>query len=447
MKIPKKTNHHLPDWIFDSGLFYVAITDMEGKYIYVNEYFLKKFQIWDSDFENKYFTETVNPEDIEKAVATASACIQNPEKSFSVNLRKQYGNSQNTTESAWEFSLLRNNTGEHIGIFSIGYELGKKQNLIPDSRKEKTTLNRIFKNGSDGYLLVNSSGEVLNNNKIAEKILGTVIQDDKLDFGDFKENGESEFIFALRNSVDTSKPYIFQDNIGDIFFKGVVIPNDGNFSIIFRENTKEQKSKIKIQESENKLKGILDSTPDCIVLINEDLKILAFNSVASDFCMTAKNQKMYEGDNFLDFVFDSTLEDFHVNFNKALDGNVSKFEKELEIKADQKQWLEFIFCPVFDHDKKLIGVTQLVKDISESKARLAKIEYQNKRLKEIAWRQSHEVRTPLANLMGLVNLLSFDKKSLSEEQIEEFYGNILCEANKLDQIIRKISSATEEELE
>mgnify|MGYP006178737737 CR=1 FL=1 len=41
---PKTTIHHLPDWIFDSGLFYVAVADMEGKYLYVNDYFLKRGQ-------------------------------------------------------------------------------------------------------------------------------------------------------------------------------------------------------------------------------------------------------------------------------------------------------------------------------------------------------------------------------------------------------------------
>lgn len=442
---PKTTIHHLPDWIFDSGLFYVAVADMEGKYLYVNDYFLKSFQSSDSDFENKYFTETVNPDDIEKAVTTATACVQNPEKSFSVNLRKKNENSLNTILSAWEFSLLRNCQGQHIGIFSIGYDISNNQNLIPNSCKEKTDFIKIFKNSSDGFILLNSNFELLYQNKVSEKFIGTDIQNDGVNLIDYySRNNNSNFVQAIKKTFESAKPALFQDANGCIHFKGIVIPYEENFSIILRDNTKEQESKIKIQESENKLKAILDSTLDCIILISEDMKIMAFNKVAAESCLLMYNRVVKEGDNFEDYILDSISEEFKSNFEKALKGKYGSFEKELEIKPNEKQWFEFIFCPVFDNDQKLIGVTKILKDISESKSRLAKIEYQNTRLKEIAWRQSHEVRTPLANLMGLVNLLSVDKNELSKNQFDEFFKNILSEADKLDQVIRKISTATEE---
>ena len=91
--------------------------------------------------------------------------------------------------------------------------------------------------------------------------------------------------------------------------------------------------------------------------------------------------------------------------------------------------------------KRIIGSMQ---DITERKQHLIAIENHNKRLKEIAWTQSHVVRTPLAKVMGLVDLLLNYKNDL--ENIDELLKNILNSAHELDGIIRQIAVRTEEEL-
>ena len=85
-----------------------------------------------------------------------------------------------------------------------------------------------------------------------------------------------------------------------------------------------------------------------------------------------------------------------------------------------------------------------MQDITERKKHLIAIEDHNKRLKEIAWTQSHVVRAPLAKVMGLVDLLMNYRNDL--DNIEELLENILNSANELDGIIRNIAVQTEKEL-
>lgn len=61
------------------------------------------------------------------------------------------------------------------------------------------------------------------------------------------------------------------------------------------------------------------------------------------------------------------------------------------------------------------------------------------KMKEIAWIQSHVIRAPLANLIGLVNML--DDMSADAEQ-QELLRHILHTSHELDNIIRNISSKT-----
>ena len=211
------------------------------------------------------------------------------------------------------------------------------------------------------------------------------------------------------------------------------------------ENIEEQNSRLQLKESTYKLKAILDSTPDYIVLIDLEFRILAFNKVAYENCEKFHGKRLVEGNDFRKYVSKEVEEDFFENYYRALEGKNNRFEKEIEVFTSENIWLEFIFFPVFDDEKNLKGATLLIKNITASKKHIAKIENQNKRLKEIAWTQSHEVRNPLANLMGLANLLLMEKDNLDPDQLEGFYINILEEAHKLDLVIRKITSSTEED--
>ena len=87
---------------------------------------------------------------------------------------------------------------------------------------------------------------------------------------------------------------------------------------------------------------------------------------------------------------------------------------------------------------QLIGFTL---DITKLKVQTEVLELQNKKLMEIAWTQSHEVRAPLARLMGLAQLLRH--YPLEKIDLGNSLDHILESANELDAIIRKIVRKTE----
>jgi light-regulated signal transduction histidine kinase (bacteriophytochrome) len=86
----------------------------------------------------------------------------------------------------------------------------------------------------------------------------------------------------------------------------------------------------------------------------------------------------------------------------------------------------------------MIGAIQ---DITEGMQHIKAIEKQNKKLREIAWIQSHVVRAPLSRIMGLIDLLM---NYPDEEQSRELMGYILISARELDEVIHSIVSRTED---
>jgi len=79
----------------------------------------------------------------------------------------------------------------------------------------------------------------------------------------------------------------------------------------------------------------------------------------------------------------------------------------------------------------------IARDITEKKNYLEAIKTQNTVLREIAWTQSHVVRSPLARMMGVISLLDDDgcENFTQSEKIKI----IIDSAEELDQIIREIS--------
>lgn len=87
---------------------------------------------------------------------------------------------------------------------------------------------------------------------------------------------------------------------------------------------------------------------------------------------------------------------------------------------------------------RLIGINH---DITEQQRTQTKIQEQNDRLKKIAWMQSHEIRKPVANIMGLLHLCDVSKTDLQQTQLLQYLKE---SANELDELIKKIIDRTRE---
>ncbi|MCF8254403.1 MAG: PAS domain S-box protein [Bacteroidia bacterium] len=93
----------------------------------------------------------------------------------------------------------------------------------------------------------------------------------------------------------------------------------------------------------------------------------------------------------------------------------------------------FILRDEYGKAYKMIGATQ---DITEVVKHTKAIEEQNRKLREIAWIQSHVVRAPLARMMGIVSIL--EDEELSSESFKTWVGHFVKSSQELDCIIKDI---------
>ena len=123
---------------------------------------------------------------------------------------------------------------------------------------------------------------------------------------------------------------------------------------------------------------------------------------------------------------------FHSEYHRAKKENVSVHFEERHPQLDL--WLAVNAYPTPE------GLTVYFVDVTEQRNHVNMIEEQNKRLKEIAWIQSHEVRGPVTSILGLINI--FNTEDPSDPINKQILDNIKEATDKLDEITRRITNHT-----
>jgi light-regulated signal transduction histidine kinase (bacteriophytochrome) len=124
--------------------------------------------------------------------------------------------------------------------------------------------------------------------------------------------------------------------------------------------------------------------------------------------------------------------EFSDYYQRVLQGETIYVEKE-----HFGSWWRFSLFPVYDSENNIVGISDNVKDITARKENELKILKQNETLQQIAWQQSHEVRRPVANILGMYNLLK-DDQTATEEEKQKYLDYLLQATKELDKIIHKI---------
>jgi len=167
-----------------------------------------------------------------------------------------------------------------------------------------------------------------------------------------------------------------------------------------------------VKESETKLRSFFDSSVSCHFLLDRYMRITAFNKTAARFVKSVLNIKLKAGMLMSDHVADTGR--FTRHFNKALSGKIVK--TEIEVPYDGLTvWWDIICEPAYNSEGEIIGVSYNATDITESKNNQKKISDQNEVLRNIAFVQSHELRKPVASILGLMYLIKLDSYKVDKE--------------------------------
>ena len=230
-----------------------------------------------------------------------------------------------------------------------------------------------------------------------------------------------------------------QQNTLRILSKQVMNLMELNHSMeaLARQNEEHRNNKKTLEDSEIKLRAAFESSADVHILVGRDMEILAYNKLASFYIYNIYQHWLSIGDRILTYVDPKIKNHFVKYLEIALKGKVIKHDLQVRAGTAFETWREIRFVPIKNNDGEIMGVAINSADISKRKQQERQIVIQNEALTRIAIIQSHELRRPVASLLGIMNLIKLEQLDFT------YYEMMQLTVNELDEKIRQIVADSE----
>ncbi|MDB5134821.1 MAG: domain S-box protein [Mucilaginibacter sp.] len=433
--------------LIDSQTDFLVRVDANGLFTFANNWFYKIFGYKKSDITGKHFSLTAIPEEKEACGQVFKSCIENPGRV--INLRQsKLDKDGNIHWTQWEFITVASESGETTGIQGIGHNVTLNVEIEKEIEKAADRLNNFIESITDYCFVTDNDWKLVKVNAAfeklcglpREKILGRVIWDR---FPNILTTGfEPAYRKALQEQ--TSIQFVEYYQPLNKWFNATIYPSTEGLTVFIRDITDEKHAQEEIVWTKNNLEALINNTEDLTWSIDKDGRYVYMNTAYRNRITYTVGTPPKEGDDaYIHSGHTEKInEEWRSYYQRAFLGEryVTRHESP-DPNTKELSYFEVSFNPIYKATKsEIIGVGCFARDITERlKTEKAMIE-QNERLKNIASLSSHELRRPVASMMGLLNIL--DRKNFSNPENEQIMDHLFTVTNEIDEVIRLIVNKT-----
>jgi len=225
-----------------------------------------------------------------------------------------------------------------------------------------------------------------------------------------------------------------------------------------------KKTEERISQLNTDLQGIMESTRESIFAIDNKLNITSCNKSYRRTMKLLYNRDVTVGYSIPKLIKGSREEKWLTgDLKSAMLGNHFTVERKIDYPQFHNRTVQLVYNPVLSEQGIVKGVAVFSSDITERKKTEARLRALNEELREQNWqlalreeelksameelsernfeldqlmyKTSHDLRSPLSSIMGLVNLANLDREAANRDQyLEKIEGRI----KKLDEFIRSM---------
>jgi PAS domain S-box-containing protein len=188
---------------------------------------------------------------------------------------------------------------------------------------------------------------------------------------------------------------------------------------------------VKLEEtkriSEQQLKSMIESIPTPVVMIDKNLKVIAYST---------KWSEDWGGGSIDEFSQNGWIH----KISSALDGeSISCEDDYVEFSDGSFKWLKWVIKPWRNYQNEINGVIMMVENITERKQTEIRLSQSSKlsALGEMAGGIAHEINNPLCIIKGYVDLIKrfSTRNNMSPEVLEQYLLKIDVTIDRISKIV------------
>jgi PAS domain S-box-containing protein len=314
--------------------------------------------------------------------------------------------------------------------------------------RSENNLRVIFENTSEGFLLLDKDATIIAfNNKAVKYALFSRVEGFQVgrSIYDFiagpQKNFFREIVSKALNGecIQYDRSYDIENgNTTWIDFSIIPVIESGEVKgicITGRDITEKKMIEQEREFDRNNLKALINNTNDLIWSVDKDFKLITSNEAFDKIVQSMSGKTIAKGSDIMAGGFSKEqLNRFRKYYERAFSGE-SFTEIEYSDFPDDF-WSEIAFYPIYNEDT-IIGSACFSRDITwRKKAEEERNEY-IRSLEQMLFKISHEVRSPIAHLLGLAYITEHPDNSL--EELRRMISYINPTIDTLDKFSRELT--------
>ncbi|MES2559350.1 MAG: PAS domain S-box protein [Bacteroidota bacterium] len=212
---------------------------------------------------------------------------------------------------------------------------------------------------------------------------------------------------------------------------------------IIHDVTERLKAQELQRQSEANLRTLMENAHTAYILLDSHLTVMSFNKLALDYANEDLGALLKEGAYGLDYFPKERQPILHKMFTDALQGISSNYQVGYP-SHEPTNWYECSIYGISDNNDRYTGIIMSLRNINERKfadiqreQMTSDIVQHNKDLEQFAYIISHNLRMPLANIIGISSIV--DDPNLSEVERKEFVADLAHSAVQLDSVVQDLN--------
>lgn len=454
--------------LFDKSPFGIVMTDIDFKFIMVNDAYTKITGYTEEELVTKTFKDITYTEDKEKDIPSIMMLMKK-ELDVYKTIKRYVRKDGKIIWASMTITSIFSEDGQFL------YNVG----VIEDITERKKSEDKLSKLTERLNLATTASQlgiwdwDIINNEIIWDKKMYEL---NGLNMGEFKEvydtlqdgihpddkesindllrralSGEIEYATEYRVLWPDGSLHWLKTN-GQVFRdeKGNPVRMVGvNYDI-----TEEKLVKESLIINEKRFRQIVESSGACVWEIDND-GLYTYISETEEGVKGYKNEELIGKKHFYDFFVPEVKEELKKNAFDAFKQKITfrNFENQNIHKNGNLIYLETSGTPLLDKNGNLIGYRGADRDITERKLaeekiknlnedlefrvyeRTAQLEEMNKELEAFSYSVSHDLRSPLRAISGFSKFLLEDYYDMLDDNGKEYINDIIRNANNMSYLI------------
>ncbi len=435
-----------------SRIFYAVKTDLKGNYTYVSPYFAETFCHYSKEWYGGSCLLLIHSKDQLKCLEAINKCLEQP-KSFQNIILRQSLLSGEFIWIKWELHLESDGKNLPKEVIWYGHRMTKDKVLKKTLKKagrefeaQEIKYQTLFETSSLAIILHTPEGEIFDANQTFCDLLkmskSEILNRSLYDFTPEKQwHQDREFIKQL--TID-SKSSSYEKNL--VNAQGEQFPVSVNMRVFHGKDGRlfiwniikdisERKKHRELLESQN---DFLAKTADMAKLGGWQINLETMETL-----WTKEVYKIHELDEGYRLDISEAILFYHPDdrekitlaINEAISsGKPYDLILRFISAKNNPKWIRTSGHPIFN-DGKVAIIRGIIQDVSDKKRNEETILKQNILLRDVYFTQSHVIRLPIANILGLSDLLDYVS---TEEDKKEIYQKIKHSVTQLDNILRDV---------